>query len=285
MAPLSPSSVALFTALAMLAFAGNSLLCRLALAGGSIDALSFTGIRLASGAGVLAALVLMRRGSLSRSGNWVSALALLVYAVGFSWAYINLSAAAGALILFGAVQATMMGAALYQGERFGSRQTLGVVIAATGLVVLLLPGWQAPPLLAALVMALAGVAWGVYSLRGRGVPDPLRETAGNFLRATPLAVAMALLGGLSLRTQPVGVLYALASGVLTSGLGYALWYLVLPRLQAATAAMVQLSVPVVAAVGGVLLLAEPITLRLTLSGMAVLGGIAIFIISRARPPA
>lgn len=277
-----PSRFMLLTALTMLAFAGNSLFCRLALVEGSIDALSFTGIRLSSGAAMLCALVLLRRQTVLGRGNWASATALLVYAAGFSWAYIQLSAAAGALILFAAVQATMVGYALAHGERFGLRQSGGVLIAATGLVVLLLPGWQAPSLAAAAVMGVAGMAWGMYSLRGRGVPDPLGETAGNFLRATPLALAIMWLGGPVLEAQPSGVLYALASGVLTSGLGYALWYAVVPRLQASTAAMVQLSVPVIAAVGGVLLLGEALTLRLVLSGLAVLGGIAIFIGARAR---
>lgn len=281
MAPLTPLYLSLFTALAMLAFAGNSVLCRLALADGSIDALSFTWIRLVSGAAILAVLVWMRRGALRGAGNWVSALALLAYAAGFSWAYLHLTAAAGALLLFGAVQATMMGAALYQGERFSAPQTVGVLIAATGLLALLLPGWQAPPLLAAVVMGLAGVAWGVYSLRGRGVPDPLRQTAGNFLRAAAIALMAALASGFAVQAQPIGVVYALASGALTSGLGYALWYLVLPGLSSSTSAMVQLSVPVLAAIGGVALLAEPLSLRLTLSGLAVLGGIALFIRRRA----
>ena len=272
--------ILLFTLLAMIAFAGNSLLCRLALKAGEIDAASFTSLRLVSGAVILAVLVFLRHRRLPREGGWLSAFALFAYAAAFSFAYLNLMAGTGALLLFGAVQTLMIGYGLYKGERFHVRQWLGLGLAAAGLVGLLLPGISAPPLVGSLLMIVAGIAWGVYSLRGRGAGDPTLVTAGNFLRAVPFALITSLIAVDQATASPAGVAYALASGAIASGLGYALWYAVLPALKASSAATVQLSVPVLAALGGVVFLGEAVSLRLTLASVAVLGGIALVIVRR-----
>lgn len=281
------SSLAGLTALALLAFAGNSLLCRAALRDTAIDPASFTLLRIVAGALVLALLVGLRAPAQLRAGSWTSAAALFAYAIAFSYAYIGLSAGTGALILFGAVQASMLGWALLRGERFGAVQTLGFALAIAGLIGLLLPGLSAPPFGAALLMLLAGIAWGVYSLRGRGAGDPTAVTAGNFLRAVPMAVAALALALLlapdAMQIDAPGSLYAIASGALTSGLGYAIWYRALPQLRASTAATVQLSVPVITAVAGVLLLSEPVSLRLVLASIAVLGGVALVVLLPKRP--
>ena len=265
------------TALAMTAFAANSLLCRLALKHTAIDAASFTGIRLSSGAVMLWLLVHFRRGSYTGAGNWGSAFALFAYAAGFSFAYISLPAASGALLLFGAVQATMIGHGLWTGERLHRLARVGLALALAGLVGLLLPGLSAPPLTGSLLMVGAGIAWGIYSLRGKGAGDPTRVTAGNFLRAVPLTAVLSLLvlNRASLDTQ--GVYYALASGALASAIGYAIWYTALPALKATHGATVQLSVPVIAALGGIVFLGESLSLRLVLASMAILGGIALVI--------
>lgn len=265
------------TTLALLAFAGNSLLCRAALKQAEIDAASFTAIRLVAGALMLWLLVRLRSGTTTGRGNWPSALALFAYAAAFSFAYVSLPAGTGALLLFGAVQATMIGWGLFKGERFGALQLAGLVLALGGLLGLLLPGLAAPPLAGALLMIAAGMAWGVYSLRGRGAGDPLRVTAGNFARAVPVALLMSLLLLGGARVDGPGALYAVASGAITSGIGYALWYTVLPALKATQAATLQLSVPVIAAVGGIVVLGEPLSLRLVLAAAAILGGIALVI--------
>lgn len=264
----------------MVAFAGNSLLCRVALRETSIDAASFTSIRLLSGALVLALLVRCCRSAQVGGGNWWSAAALFAYAAGFSYAYLSLSAGTGALMLFGAVQITMIGRGLWGGERLHRWQWLGLTLALGGLVGLLLPGLAAPPLLGAVLMLLAGVAWGVYSLRGRQGGDPTRVTAGNFLRALPFALLLSLVNIQHSSWDLGGALYAVASGALASGVGYALWYSVLPALKSTTAATVQLSVPVIAALGGLLFLGEALTLRLLLASAAILGGIALVILTR-----
>ena len=270
------------TALAMLAFAGNSLLCRMALKTTAIDPASFTTLRLVSGALVLWLLVRVRerRGTYAADGNWPSALALFAYAAGFSFAYVGLSAATGALLLFGAVQATMIGHGLWAGERFQRLQWVGLVLALAGLLGLLLPGLSAPPLAGALLMLGAGVAWGIYSLRGKGAGDATRVTAGNFLRAAPLAALLSVAMLHSASVDSAGAWYALASGAFASGMGYAIWYTALPALKATQAATVQLSVPVIAAAGGVVLLAEPLSLRLVLASVAILGGIALVILEK-----
>jgi drug/metabolite transporter (DMT)-like permease len=273
---------AILTLSAMLAFAGNSLLCRLALKDGQIDAASFTAVRIVSGAAVLALIMYMRGASPLAAGSWRSAAALFVYAAGFSFAYLGLSAATGALLLFGAVQATMIGYGLRRGERFNSWQMMGLALASAGLLMLLLPGLVAPSLFHGLLMASAGVAWGVYSLRARGSGDPTAATAGNFVRAAALAAVT----GLALLPWSIftwrGMVYALASGALTSGLGYVIWYRALQGLAATTAASVQLSVPVLATLGGVLLLSEPVTPQLVYASVALLGGLGLVILAGQR---
>lgn len=264
----------------MVAFAGNSVLCRIALKETGIDAASFTSIRLLSGALVLLLIVSIFRSGQSGKGNWLSAISLFAYAAGFSFAYISLSAATGALLLFGAVQATMIGHGLWKGELLHWQQWLGLVLALAGLVGLMLPGLSAPPLVGSVLMLGAGVAWGIYSLRGRGAGDPTRVSAGNFLRTVVFALLLSLLLSQSTRLDEVGVWYAIASGAITSGLGYAIWYSVLPALKATNAATVQLSVPVIAALGGILFLGEPVTLRFVLASIAILGGIALVILSK-----
>ncbi|NMG66182.1 EamA family transporter [Azoarcus indigens] len=271
------STLLQLVAVAMIAFAGNSLLCRIALREGHIDAASFSTLRLASGALMLWLLVRRREGSGAGHGSWISAFALFAYAAGFSFAYLTLPAAAGALLLFGAVQATMIGYGLWRGERLNLLQGGGLLLAAGGLVGLLLPGLSAPPLRGALLMIAAGIAWGVYSLRGRGVARATASTAGNFLRALPFAAVLSLLTLQQAALTPAGIGYAIASGALASGLGYAIWYSVLPALRATNAATIQLSVPVITAAGGVIFLGEPITLRLVLTSIAILAGIALVI--------
>lgn len=282
----APRTIAL-TALAMLPLAANSWLCRAALRDTGIDAASFTSIRLVSGALMLWILVAFSRKLRNGAGNWPSALALFGYAVLFSFAYLSLTAATGALLLFGAVQVTMIGFGLARGERLDRVQVFGVTLAFGGLVGLLLPGLSAPPLLGATLMVGAGICWGIYSVRGKGAGDPIRETAGNFIRTVPITAVLSffMLGEVSI--DAAGFWYAVASGSLTSALGYVLWYTVVPMLKATSAATAQLSVPVIVAIGGVVLLAEPVTLRLVLSSAAVLGGIGLTITRdggrRSRP--
>lgn len=266
----------------MTAFAGNSLLCRLALQSTSIDAASFTAIRLVSGALVLWLLISLRRDAQPGGGNWLSALALFAYAAGFSFAYLSLSAATGALLLFGAVQATMIGHGLWKGERLHGWQLPGLILAMGGLVGLLLPGLSAPPLGGSILMLFAGMAWGVYSLRGRTAGAPLNVTAGNFARAAPIATALAILNLEHASVDGIGFVYAIASGALASGIGYAIWYTALPSLKATSAATIQLSVPVLAAVGGLVFLGEPLTVRLVLASLAILGGIALVTVANPR---
>jgi len=266
--------------LAMIAFAGNSLLCRLALHTTPIDPATFTTIRLASGAIALWLIVRLRDQAPVGGGNWISAFALFAYAAAFSFAYVTLSAGTGALLLFGAVQATMIGWGLWSGERLQPRQLAGLLLAFAGLIGLVLPGVSAPSLDGSLLMVSAGIAWGVYSLRGRGGGDATRTTAGNFVRAVPLALALSAATLAWTTVDGAGIAYAIASGALTSGVGYAIWYTTLKGLKATQAATVQLSVPVIAAFGGVLLLDESISLRLVLAATAILGGIALVILSR-----
>lgn len=266
--------------LTMIAFAGNSLLCRLALRTTQIDPATFTTIRLASGALALWLVVRLRDHAPLGGGNWISAFALFAYAAAFSFAYVTLSAGTGALLLFGAVQATMIGWGLWSGERLLPRQVGGFVLAFAGLVGLVLPGVSAPSLTGSLLMIGAGIAWGVYSLRGRGGGDATRTTAGNFLRAVPFALGLSGAALASTSIDVAGIACAIASGALTSGVGYAIWYSTLKNLKATHAATVQLSVPVIAAFGGVLLLDEHISLRLILAATAILGGIALVIVSR-----
>jgi drug/metabolite transporter (DMT)-like permease len=270
------------TLLTMTAFAGNSLLCRVALKQSGIDAASFTLIRIVSGAVMLWLVVRIRQAAPAGGGNWLSAFVLFVYAIAFSLAYVSLPAATGSLLLFGAVQATMIGHGIRAEESFSGLQIAGLALALGGLVGLLLPGLSAPQPLGSVLMLGAGVAWGVYSLRGKGAGDPTRVTAGNFLRAVPFVVAMRVLMNSGATLDSAGVWYAIVSGAITSGLGYIIWYSVLPSLKATNAATVQLSVPVIAALGGVIFLGEPLTLRLALAAVAILGGIALVILVKQK---
>ena len=285
---MKSTRVFILTLLAIIAFASNSLLCRAALKQTTVDAATFTFVRVFSGAAALWLIVKMRHASgLANDrhirGNWLSALALFAYAAAFSFAYVDLSAGTGALLLFGAVQATMILWGLYKGERLDAIQIAGFVVAVTGLIVLVFPGLSAPPLIGSILMLGAGVAWGIYSLRGKGEKNPASVTAGNFARAVPFAAVVSIVFIRWLRVDIAGVSYAIISGAITSGLGYVIWYRALPGLKAASAATVQLSVPVLAATGGILLLGEPLTLRYLLASIAILGGIALVVLEKNRP--
>lgn len=261
---------------ALLCFAANSVLCRMALRSAHIDPASFTGIRLASGAVTLWLLVqLGRRRLQTPGGSWWSALALLVYAVPFSFAYVGLTAGTGALLLFGAVQVVMLAAGFLAGERIDRLLILGWLTAVAGLILLLLPGIAAPPTREAFLMLIAGVAWAVYSLHGRGSKDALGDTAGNFVRSAPGALLLSAFLVTRHSADPAGVALAALSGAVASGLGYAAWYTALPRLGAIAAANTQLAVPVIAALAGVALFDEPITARLLAAAVLVLGGTAL----------
>ncbi len=282
----------ILTSLAMIAFASNSLLCRLALKHTTIDAATFTFIRILSGAVALWLILEIRTrlrtdkmASLltdGSSGNWPSALALFVYAAAFSFAYVDLSVGTGALLLFGAVQATMILWGFRKGERLDAIQVVGFIAAVIGLVILVFPGLSAPPLIGSILMLGAGVAWGVYSLRGKGVQDPASVTAGNFVRAVPFCAVIWIIFLPWTHVDSAGVSYAVISGAIASGLGYVIWYRALSGSRATSAATVQLSVPVLAAAGGILLLGEPITLRYVFASVAVLGGIALVIWERTH---
>ncbi len=278
---LTTARVLPLTILALIAFAGNSLLARLALTQTRIDPASFTSIRLISGAMVLFLIFELRRGRTSRGGSWPSAIALFVYAAAFSFAYVKLTTGTGALLLFGAVQATMITAGLVRGERLGAVQWAGLLLAYGGLIGLVLPGVSSPPTASAALMLAAGVAWGAYSLRAKGAGDAIAATAGNFARAIPLTIVMSIVARDARSLDRDGVLYAVLSGALASGVGYAVWYTALRGLRATSAATVQLSVPVLAALGGVLLLGEPLTLRLTAMAAAILGGVALVVLRPA----
>ncbi len=279
---MSRARLVILTSLAMLAFAGNSLLCRVALKETGIDAASFTSVRLISAALTLWLLVRVRSGSNSGDGNWPSALALFAYAAGFSFAYINLTAGTGALLLFGAVQTTMIGFGIWRGERLVMLQLLGLVLALGGLVGLTLPGLSAPPPSSSLLMIGAGAAWGIYSLRGKGAGDPTLVTAGNFLRTVPITLALSLLMAAQISWDSDGIWYAITSGAVTSGMGYAIWYKAVPALKATQAATVQLSVPVIAAIGGIILLSEPLSQRLVLASIAIISGIALVVLEKKK---
>jgi drug/metabolite transporter (DMT)-like permease len=273
----------LLTSTAMLAFALNSLLCRHALKATAIDPASFATIRIVSGAVSLCLLASLRDRALPRGGTWSAALALAAYAVTFSFAYASLTAATGALILFGAVQVTMIGYGHWCGERFGGAQAIGFLFALAGLVGLMLPGLAAPPLGGSVLMVAAGIAWGIYTVLGRNRGEPLAVNAGNFARASAFAVLASLATLSHTSLDPAGVVDALLSGAVTSGVGYAIWYAALRDLDVTRAAVSQLSVPVIAAVGGIVLLGEAPTLRLAIAGIAILGGIALVVVPRRAP--
>lgn len=270
------------TAVAMVAFAANSVLCRLALGAGLIDAASFATVRTISGAALLAAILLLRQKTVAARPNWRSVVALYLYMVFFAFAYLSLSAGTGALILFGAVQLTMFTVALRSGEQFPMISWAGLVLAIAGLVYLVSPGLTAPDPLGAALMTIAGISWGAYSLVGRSAKDPVEATAHNFLYAVPLVVATSLVFIGDFAITAVGAAYAVVSGAVASGVGYVIWYAALRGLTGTGAATVQLSVPVIAAIGGVILLSEAVTLRLVVASAATLGGVALVLAQRNR---
>jgi drug/metabolite transporter (DMT)-like permease len=267
------------SSLAMIAFAANSLLARLALAGNGSDPWTYTGVRLVAGALMLAFLVWLRRrravSQLPRAGSWAQALALFGYALAFSLAYLRLGAAMGALVLFASVQIGMVTRAIIAGDRPGPFEWLGLALAAGAFVYLVSPGLSAPDTIGTALMVLAGLSWAAYSLLGRGSARPLEDTAGNFLRCLPLALVVLAIGLMGQVPQPEAVVYAIVSGAIASGLGYAVWYAVLPALPRTRAAIIQLSVPVIAAAAAIPLLGETASLRLVVSAILILGGIAM----------
>lgn len=274
-----------YTTFALVAFAFNSILCRLALGTEAIDATSFTAVRLISGAIVLILINSFsgKKETLSKSGNWLSAFFLFAYAICFSLAYINLTTATGALVLFGSVQMTMIGAALAKGERPQMLEWLGLFLALGGLVYLVFPGLSAPPILSSLLMMFAGIAWGFYTLRGRGSQNPLADTTGNFLRSVPMIILFALPFLYQIHLSTKGIIFAVLSGAIASGIGYSVWYAALKYHTATRAAILQLSVPALAAIGGVIFLSEIVSIRLLLASALILGGIALAIFGKIKP--
>jgi len=270
------------TVIAMIAFAANSVLARLAFATAGAEPLSYTGIRLAAGAATLAVLLALRRRNVRLGGSWSGVAALFGYAILFSIAYILLGAGTGALILFASVQIGMLGWAVYRGDRPGLIEWLGFVVAFAGLVYLLSPGVVAPNPLGALLMLVAGLCWAAYTLIGRASTSPLDDTAGNFMRSSPLAVVMIVAGALTHGVSLAAVIYAIVSGALASGLGYAVWYTALPSLSRTRAAIVQLTVPAIAGAGGVLFIGEALSPRLIIATIAIIGGVALAVISSSR---
>lgn len=280
---VSPITTIFYTSLALVAFAANSVLCRLALGAQTIDAATFSTIRLASGALMLLFLTSIppkkiRTISLPSRNNFLSALLLFLYAITFSFAYISLSAGTGALILFGSVQATMIIAALVSGERPHLLEWTGLLLAIGGLVYLVFPGLSAPSPTRSALMCAAGISWGFYTLRGRGASNPLTNTANNFILALPLAVIVSLIMLNSIHVSAKGALLASLSGAFASGVGYVIWYAALKGLTATRAATVQLTVPIIAAIGGVIFLSENITMRLVIAAVLILGGIGLAVI-------
>jgi drug/metabolite transporter (DMT)-like permease len=270
------------TGLALIAFAANSVLCRLALGENAIDASSFTVIRLLSGAIVLLAIIKFSSTNTESAtkGSYSASLMLFIYAIAFSYAYITLETGTGALILFGSVQITMILLSLISGNRLHISEWLGVIISFAGFVYLILPGVTTPSVTGFLLMTVAGIAWGIYTLKGRGSTNPLMDTAYNFLRTVPLVIILAIVTINHSHYSTSGILLAVISGGIASGIGYAIWYSALGGLSATQAAVVQLSVPVIAASGGVIFVSEPITLRLIISAALILGGILLVVIGR-----
>ncbi len=283
--PNHTGRIALATGVALVAFASNSILCRLALGARQIDPASFTTVRIVSGAAVLAALAAVsrpRRPRVRTRAGWTSATYLFAYAIAFSLSYTTLGASTGALILFPCVQITMLVAALRAGERPRALEWLGLSVALAGLVYLVMPGLAAPSPAGAALMAAAGVAWGLYSLRGRGSPDPLGDTARNFICAVPWALAVTVAAWSRAHASSNGLVLAAISGALSSGLGYVIWYAALRGLTATRAATVQLAVPVIAAVGGIVFLGEAVTTRLAIAAILILGGVGATLAARRR---
>jgi drug/metabolite transporter (DMT)-like permease len=276
--------VAILTTVSMLAFAANSVLARLALSNGGIDPLGYTGIRLVSGAVVLAALVYFRtRPKMgTRMGSWSGAFALLLYAAAFSVAYVMVGAGPGALILFASVQIGMLSWAIFKGDRPVALQWLGMAVAFTALVYLVSASLVAPPLSGTILMVVAGLSWAAYCLVGGRSRSPMIDTAGNFVRCLPIGIVLIVVGVFMARPSVEGVAYAVASGAIASGLGYVIWYSVLPALSRTRAAFVQLTVPSIAAVGGVIFIGEPLTGRLVIATIGIIGGVALALLAAER---
>lgn len=279
--------VAVLAALAMVAFAANSVLARLALGAGDMSVPGYTGVRLLSGAITLGAILYFHKPKTDRprmeiNGSWRGAAALFGYALAFSIAYIMLGAATGALILFASVQIGMLAWAILNGDRPGLLEWLGFGVAFAALVLLVSPGLIAPPLLGTALMLVAGLCWAAYSLLGRGSRAPLADTAGNFIRCVPIALLLAIAGELTHPSTATGLAYAIASGAVASGMGYAIWYAVLPNLTRTSAAFIQLTVPAIAAVGGVVFIGEQLTGRLMFSSAGILGGVALALLAAGR---
>lgn len=272
----------ILTGLALIAFAANSVLCRLALGNEAIDPSSFTVIRLLSGTIVLLIIISATRNTtrLSSKGSWTASFMLFLYAVTFSYAYVSLDTATGALILFGSVQITMILLSLISGSRLHITEWTGVVIAFTGFIYLILPGINTPSVIGFILMTVAGIAWGIYTLKGFDSKSPLMDTAYNFLRTTPLVVLLAIFTMNNINYSSEGIVLALLAGGVTSGIGYTIWYIALDGLSSTQAAVLQLSVPVIAALGGVIFVSEAITFRLTISAAMVLGGILIVVLGK-----
>ncbi|MFT4712971.1 MAG: drug/metabolite transporter (DMT)-like permease [Candidatus Azotimanducaceae bacterium] len=273
----------MLTTLAMIAFAANSVLCRMSLGANLIDAASFSSIRLISGtAGLLFIIVVRDRALKLTQPRPPTILALAIYMVCFSFAYHSLSAGSGALLLFGFVQLTMLGTAIYRGERLSPFGWTGLAIAFSGLVYLMLPGVEAPSPIYSVFMAVAGLAWGIYSILGADGSDATTSTATNFLYATPLALLVSVVQIDVMIITWQGVLLSIASGAITSGVGYAIWYTALKHIKAISAAIIQLSVPALATFGGVLFLAEALTFRIILATVLTIGGISLVLTIPAK---
>lgn len=284
---MAPSTITLlktvsYTLFALIAFAANSVLCRMALGERTIDASAFTIVRLLSGIIVLIIILKLtpKKNDTPSRGSWISALMLFLYAIAFSFAYISLDTGTGALILFGAVQITMIVISVISGSRLHVSEWLGVLLAFTGFVYLILPGVSAPSFLGFVLMTVAGIAWAIYTLRGRTSTHPLADTAFNFVRTTPLVIILTLIAIPSIQLSYEGIILAIMSGAVASGIGYTVWYIALRGLSATIAAVVQLAVPVIAAIGGIVFVSEPVTLRLIFSAVMILGGILIVVLGR-----
>jgi drug/metabolite transporter (DMT)-like permease len=273
-----------YTVFALVAFAFNSILCRLALGSEAIDAVSFTTIRLISGALTLLiiSLVVNKKTADLKRGNWASAFFLFGYAICFSLAYLKLTTATGALILFGSVQLTMISVALIKGERPKILEWIGLIFAFGGLVYLMFPSLSAPPFFYSFLMILAGIAWGFYTLQGKRSENPLADTTGNFIRTVPLILLLAIPLLTQLQLSQKGIILAILSGAIASGIGYSVWYAALNYHTATRAAILQLSVPAIAAFGGVIFLSESLSIRLLLASSLILGGIGLAIIGRQK---
>lgn len=279
--------IILITLLSLSAFAANSLITRFALEKTAIDEASFTMLRILSGALFLwLYLTFKKNNQVYKAGTWLAALSLFIYAVSFTYGYGLIAAGTGALLLFGSVQITMTIAGYREGERLNAIQLIGFVLALAGLVILMLPGISAPSFIGAFLMCVSGVAWSIYTLQGRGKTNPAASTAGNFIKAAPMAILLWLIVYLStnntINLANIGVVYALLSGIVTSGIGYIIWYSVLPELKATQAAIVQLSVPLLVTLAGALLLNETITIRVVFASMTILIGTILVLIFKGK---